>query len=254
MFCSKCGKENSENSSFCRYCGTRLNRNAEEMEQTHTENNLTTTKGDLPAVSERQNEYQTSYTNINVDTSASNDTDNNRTYTLIIGSNIGYYSKQFQRLQNGGEDRINWASFFLSLYHAAYRDVWRDWLLALRAPLITGLVLIVCMNFAISLSFDLVMILGVAYLVVMIWMFIAGIKFAKRFNRIYKDHVDGKARRGDLKPDTSVGRALLVLLVVAVIVFALNMIGGFSTFYSLGGFDDGYYDDQYYYDFDDYAY
>ncbi len=257
MFCSKCGKEIAENSSFCKYCGMRLNGKTEERTaQPPTEKYLTAPPKNLPSAPDMQYENQTSYTNINADRMSASADDHNRAYTSIIGSNIGYYSEQFQRLQNGEKDKINWASFFLSIYHAAYRNVWRDWLMALRAPLITEAVLVLCMTVAFFISFELGMILGmvlgIAYFVVMIWTLIVGIKFAKRFNRIYKEHVDDKARRGDLKPDTSVGRALPVLLIIAVISYAT---GTFTAVYILG--DSGYYDQYYYSDdyyYDDYDY
>ena len=34
---------------------------------------------------------------------------------------------------------MNWASFFLSLYHAAYRGVWREWLRAVMWSLLIAI-------------------------------------------------------------------------------------------------------------------
>ena len=50
MFCIKCGKENTDDSKFCRYCGANLdfdevnNKNAEENSVNEFDNNKTLSK------------------------------------------------------------------------------------------------------------------------------------------------------------------------------------------------------------------
>ena len=88
---------------------------------------------------------------------------------------------------------MNWASFFLSLYHAAYRGVWREWLHMVMWPLILDAVcaLIAC---ALIVSHPVA---ALVFVVVAacggIWWVVANILFAKRFNRIYKAHVERKS-------------------------------------------------------------
>lgn len=87
MFCEKCGHKIAEGEVFCSNCGAQVVQQEPEppvqevpVQQPLTEDGMC-----------RQ----------------------------IIGSNSDYYLEQFVDIQAGGKGRINWASFFLTLYHAA---------------------------------------------------------------------------------------------------------------------------------------
>ena len=76
---------------------------------------------------------------------------------------------------------MNWASFFLSLYHAAYRGVWREWLRAVMWPLLiaigSGLIASATIGYypGVAIFFVVIAICGG------IWWIIANILFAKKF-------------------------------------------------------------------------
>lgn len=71
MFCPNCGKEYQENQNFCRFCGTKLNENTENVAEINLENEKT--------VSEQPNVQETGIQpeNTTVDLTIKNQTDEN---------------------------------------------------------------------------------------------------------------------------------------------------------------------------------
>lgn len=201
MFCKNCGNELKDGSVFCEYCGTRVE-DIREPEQA--------------AMYERPFE----------------EADETESMRQIIGKNADYYMSWFEKLRNGEKSKMNWASFFFGIFHAGYRNVWKDWLKAVCLPLGIGL----GAGLLSGICFFFQPVLGTVFLVVFsassVWLLIAQILFSRKFNQVYRRHVEQKLAGKNLKPDPSAGRAVLVSLVFAVIY---SVIGSFVSAGMVGG-------------------
>ncbi len=217
----QCGAKVPASSKFCTNCGT-------PFEQ--TENVSAAVKAEAPSEPTPQPAEPES---------------SDASLRQIISKNIAYYLKQFERIKKEGRSRINLASFFLGLIHAAYRNVWKDWMkdtgkffIAMYAVILIGslgcLGLFQAGNLAVGAiiifaAFLIALILGIIYTV-------KQILFSLKFNKVYYRHVEKKAAAGDFKADPSVGRAVIVTLAVsiatgisffaAVTAFSLAMLSG----------------------------
>lgn len=139
---------------------------------------------------------------------------------------------------------MNWASFFLSLYHAAYRGVWREWLRAVMWPLLiaigSGLIASATIGYypGVAIFFVVIAICGG------IWWIIANILFAKNFNRVYLEHVEKKIAQQDFTPDPSGGRVIASIFAYAAGYTMVGIIiGALSVGSLMTGSDDSTYDD-----------
>lgn len=217
----QCGAKVPASSKFCTNCGT-------PFEQ--SENVSTAVKAETPSEPTPQPAEPES---------------SDASFRQIISKNVAYYLKQFERIKKEERSRINLASFFLGLIHAAYRNVWKDWMkdtgkffIAMYAVILIGslgcLGLFQAGNLAVGAiiifaAFLIALILGIIYTV-------KQILFSLKFNKVYYRHVEKKTATGDFKADPSVGRAVIVTLVVsiatgisffaAVTAFSLAMLSG----------------------------
>ena len=148
MFCTKCGKELPDGSAFCTNCGAKIasefsNEQAKKSDPPHPETVSTTEPHRVSKTqdgihfSQQQTEEQSAASASNT---GSEETHSETVMQQIIGKNAEYYLTQFVRMRQGAKSKINWASFFLGIGHASYRNVWREWLKAVR---LKGVVLII---------------------------------------------------------------------------------------------------------------
>ncbi len=192
MFCWKCGKELSRGSDFCCYCGADL----------RTKRNTASS--------------------VRVGTYSSEES----IMRSIIDRNTEYYLAQFRHVRFEGKSKLNWASFFFSFAHAAYRGVWREWLCIFRFPLIVDIILNLVSNF-LKPSSPLATIVSLVSMGVAIWLFVTYILFAKRFNGIYMAHVEQKIRENNQTPDPSMKRVICAVLMVGGLIFIFSFILAF---------------------------
>lgn len=201
MFCKNCGKELKEDSMFCEYCGAKVDEGKEP---------------------DREPVYEKPFV----------EADNSASMRMVIGKNTDYYMAQFEKIRNGEKGKMNWASFFLGILHAGYRNVWKEWLKAMRLPLIIGLVSSIL---SMAMIFTKPILGGIFLIVTMVssvWILAAQILFAKRFHQIYLEHVTRKIARNDQRKDPSIGRMALTWLIVAIIygglssILAAGLLGG----------------------------
>ena len=88
MYCTKCGKEISDSTKFCMYCGAPVGNGASPQPET------TTTSYNPGVSSEYQNKLR-----------------------MFIGKNAEYYLRRFQEISvKNSKASWNWAAFFLSTY------------------------------------------------------------------------------------------------------------------------------------------
>ena len=171
----------------------------------------------------------------------------------VIGSNAAYYQAQFQKIRAGEKGNFNVAAFFLSIFHAAYRGPWREWLHFMRIPLICYAVSVVCLFIGsilfISTWFCLpFIIVGVIlYIASLITGLIRGIRYGFAFNELYLKYVEKQRYAEQPALGTSGKRLGISIAIVAAISIALSIASTTYGLYLLNDlFDD--YDDSYYYD------
>ena len=213
-FCTRCGAKMPREARFCTSCG-----NAFKLEEANkaVEPNKTETVQSVPALVQP--------------TAAMDDKE-----CVIIRNNTEYYQRQFEDIRCGGKGKMNWASFFLNLYHAAYRNVWKEWLkdtgkfmFAAYAVMAAGSLIFLGLCFLTDLvaagrmiffaGLGIGGVLGVIYVV-------KQILFAMKFNKVYFEHVEKKKQAGDSSSDPSVGRAVLVVMAMSVVTGILAAIAG----------------------------
>ena len=216
-FCTQCGAKMPKEARFCTSCGSAFK--LEEANKT-VEPQKTETVQAVPAP---------------VQPAAATD-DAER---AIIRNNTEYYQRQFEDIRRGGKGKINWASFFLNLYHAAYRNVWKEWLkdtgkfmFAAYAVMAAGSLIFLGLCFFTDLVAAGRMIffagLGIGGVLAVIYV-VKQILFAMKFNKVYLGHVEKKKQVGDSSSDPSVGRAVLVVVVISVITGILAAVAGTSV-------------------------
>lgn len=156
--------------------------------------------------------------------------DQNATIAQIVGKNTQYYLSQFHAIKASGKGKINWASFFFTIIHAAYRNVWKEWLKAVYIPLIAEAVCIFAAGISLNIflktfSFGSLMTVLVLFLLAFaasgIWFFIASLRFSLRFNSVYLKHVEEKMAKNDIRSDISGVRAALTALAYSAAVALL---------------------------------
>jgi len=210
MFCAKCGNKLKDGSLFCSHCGAKIENTSlrnQEKERKET------------AVPELGPGDSVKYSN--------------NTAKQIIGKQTDYYLKQFETIQQTGTCKMNWASFFFGLLHSAYRNVWKNWLKAVRFPLITELAGIFLIGIIISFLPELTIVILAVIMGGSVWMIIAQILYAKRFNRTYMNHVQQKLAKGDQKSDVSIKRMILTYLAFMACVVLVSGIITAVTLWSL---------------------
>lgn len=250
MFCTNCGKKLDDGSSFCSYCGTKIEHISAEDEKKTIKRNIST---------EFEQDISSKDSNI------SGFSENSETIQQIIGKNIAYYMEQFEKIRQTGKSKLNWASFFLGFIHSAYRNVWKDWLKAVKLPLIIELVGMLLTTISLALISWLVIISIPVMIVGNIWLIITQILFAKRFNKIYMNHVEQNLARGETNSDVSIKRSIVVYLVAVTLSI---LVGGFMSIIMIIGISfkvsdssslnyeiDNYsYEDSFDYETDNYKY
>lgn len=235
MFCDKCGKELAPGSIFCPNCGAKQLEEEPSAEMSASSSVSPVREAPSSQPSNQQSAERT--------TSPKHVTDES-VYRKIICNNADYYLSQFQNILYGEKNKMNWASFFLSLYHAAYRGVWREWLRAVMWSLL------IAIGFGLIASATIGYYPGVAIFFVVIaicggiWWIIANILFAKNFNRVYLEHVEKKIAQQDFTPDPSGGRVVASIFAYAAGYTMVGIIiGALSVGSLMTGSDDSTYDD-----------
>lgn len=188
MKCTKCGKEFSEG-MFCPECGTRVDETVSSAQNS----------GD---------QYNTEF--------------DENSIKNIVGKNVSYYEKEFEKIRKTGKCKMNWASFFLGFLHAGYRNVWKEWLFTVGKPYIVAIIaaILSAVLFPIQNILGLLCI-GVACLA-SVGIVIAQIMFAKKFNITYWKHVSRKVDDKTEKQDASIIRGIICCILLSVAMGGLE--------------------------------
>ena len=253
MFCHNCGAQLPENAAFCPNCGQKITSISQPVSIQKPEAppaepvDAPVDSTDAPNETPQPDPQPGPQTDNTVPPS------DTVTEAEVIGSNAAYYQAQFQKIRAGEKGNFNVAAFFLSIFHAAYRGPWREWLHFMRIPLICYAVSVVCLFIGsilfISTWFCLpFIIVGVIlYIASLITGLIRGIRYGFAFNELYLKYVEKQRYAEQPALGTSGKRLGISIAIVAAISIALSIASTTYGLYLLNDlFDD--YDDSYYYD------
>ena len=253
MFCHNCGAQLPENAAFCPNCGQKITPISQPVSIQKPEAppsepvDAPVDSTDAPNETPQPDPQPGPQTDNTVPPSGT------VTEAEVIGSNAAYYQAQFQKIRAGEKGNFNIAAFFLSIFHAAYRGPWREWLHFMRIPLICYAVSVVCLFIGsilfISTWFCLpFIIVGVIlYIASLITGLIRGIRYGFAFNELYLKYVEKQRYAEQPALGTSGKRLGISIAIVAAISIALSIASTTYGLYLLNDlFDD--YDDSYYYD------
>ena len=210
MYCKHCGKPLPEGAAFCPNCGQKVTASASEP-------------GPAPGADSQSAEdrYNNSY-----------DRDKE---ARIIGDNAAYYQAQFQKIRAGEAGTFNWAAFFLSVFHAAYRGPWREWWKFIRIPFLGSWIFMILKLVGMGTGLPALSIISSALASVFsILCIIRAIQYGFAFNKLYLGYVEEQKRSPQPKQGPSGQRlaaAILIMLAlniaygVASMLVSINMVG-----------------------------
>lgn len=248
MFCHNCGAQLPENAAFCPNCGQKITPISQPVSIQKPESppsepvDAPVDPTDAPNETPQPDPQPGPQTDNTVPPSGT------VTEAEVIGSNAAYYQAQFQKIRAGEKGNFNVAAFFLTLYHAAYRGPWKEWLKFMAIPLIGDAVSVVCLLIgSTSLSLALISVGTVLYAVSSVISLIWIIRYGFAFNKLYLNYVEKQLHTEQPTLGTSGKRLGISIAVVAAISIALTIN---STAFAFSMFDDlsDDYDDSYYYD------
>lgn len=241
MFCSHCGKALPEGAKFCVHCGNPAQSSGSDApcsDPSRLQNESSENR--LPPSAEEQTSAQSRCSDTPEGSGISTAEANSSSQLpsdmeKIIGKNSAYYLEQFAQISRDNTCRFNWAACLLGLCHAAYRGVWKQWLIALKIPLLFSVVGVILLAIGgVSTSVTL-LVIGlvvsvVAFVLDVIWQLFM---YPRKFNKIYYTHVREKAEAHDWKADPSAGRTVAAIGIYCAISILLGVLLTFSTVSSL---------------------
>lgn len=226
MFCTNCGKEIKDGSTFCVYCGTKV---AEEAGNY------------IEQPSEKKSALQADTADSSVQENRTGKETDTEKIRQIVGKNAEYYLKQFESIRQTGKGKLNWAAFFLGPFHVGYRNNWKGWWKAVRLPALCTLGCGILAGIISLFQMIIGMVLMFVMCIFVMWLGIAQILYALRFNKIYMQHVEQKVAENNLKTDTSIGRGILTYFAFSaayMIVMGICSAGMLSSAFGGAAIDD----------------
>ena len=248
MFCHNCGAQLPENAAFCPNCGQKITPISQPVSIQKPEAPPAEPVDGPVDSTDAPNETPQPDPQPGLQTDNTVPPSGTVTEAEVIGSNAAYYQAQFQKIRAGEKGNFNVAAFFLTLYHAAYRGPWKEWLHFMRIPLICYAASVVCLLIGVISFTTFFLSLGIPlYIVTSILLLIWNIRYAFAFNKLYLNYVEKQMHTEQPALGTSGKRLGISIAVVAAISIALTIISTTYGLYLLNDMIDDY-DDSYYYD------
>ena len=208
MFCQNCGAQLPENAAFCPSCGQKI---------TPISQPVSIQKAEAPPDPQPGPQPGNTVPPFGTVTEAE-----------IIGKNAAYYQAQFQKIRAGEKGNFNVAAFFLSIFHAAYRGPWREWLEFMSIPLRGYVAAITCLWISMALPYSspsvdpliyyvLGMVGSILSIIFCIWWIISSIRYGFVFNNLYRIYVEKQLRAEKPRCGTSTLRTVLSILAVLAV-------------------------------------
>lgn len=253
MFCTNCGAQVPDKGKFCPVCGTQLVSIEDVAEELKS---LADVAGS--GLVEKMNPAKESQS-VEIVTNGEKATDRIAPPTpkkeesepvpaslkAVIGKTADYYLAEFEKVEKGESTKFNWAAFLLGIFFCFYRkcgDLFKKYFLI---PVVIMIASMVILSIA-SLTFSLtpMFIGGAVSFIGSLWMFVSYIRFGKNFNKEYYAHCKSVLAGGDKKKyGTSLGCAILILIIALLLACAPTIISIISFNSSLDDFDVTSYDD-----------
>ncbi|MDY3617785.1 zinc ribbon domain-containing protein [Agathobaculum sp.] len=232
MFCMKCGQQIPDTAKFCSKCGaaTGVQDAAALHDAVHTANETPPQAPPSQPHAPAQNQQPAQQTFLRKGkTERWTDADFNteqENFRALVGPNASYYLEQFFNIQEKDERKTNWAAFFLGLYHAAYRNMWREYVQMCYIPFLITQASGLLGLFAIaSFSFNLTTLLIPISIGGMIGTGVRHIQFAMRFNTMYMHHIDDMLHgRVPHQPGANGKAAAISVGITLAVVFIDNLL------------------------------
>lgn len=145
VFCTQCGTQNANTSSFCSHCGNRLAAVPERAPQppVYTQANPNNSNP-YSYVNEQSNPYQTQnqYQNSGYNAYQSYQTAGvDADVQQLVGTKTEYYIPKFQMMKSQGKSSSwNWAAFWVTPYWMMYRKMYGYAAAVLAADIIISLI------------------------------------------------------------------------------------------------------------------
>ena len=247
MFCHNCGAQLPENAAFCPNCGQKITPISQPVSIQKPEAppsepaDAPVDPTDAPNEAPQPDPQPGPQTDNTVPPSGT------VTEAEVIGSNAAYYQAQFQKIRAGEKGNFNIAAFFLTLYHAAYRGPWKEWLKFMAIPLIGYIAAFACSLIGAASSLLGVIVAGtVLYVVTSIVTIIWAIRYGFAFNKIYLTYVEKQRYAPHPVCGTSSKRVVLSVLAVFVVSLVLSLLSVFvaaPSMENLWGLGDAYSQD-----------
>jgi hypothetical protein len=145
VFCTRCGTQNANTSSFCSHCGNRLTAVPERTPQppVYTQANPNNSNP-YSYVNQQSNPYQTpnQYQNSGYNAYQSYQTAGvDADVQQLVGTKTEYYIPKFQMMKSQGKSSSwNWAAFWVTPYWMMYRKMYGYAAAVLAADIIISLI------------------------------------------------------------------------------------------------------------------
>lgn len=239
MYCHFCGKPLPENAAFCPHCGKALNEPTTAQQEAH---DTTSSPGTAaPTQAPQASDHPAAEPKREQAGATGSQEGAQPTDEELIGRNVSYYLTQFAKLRQGEKASFNWAAFFLTFYHAAYRGPWKSWFSFMKIPLI-GLIAGAVLGTVGALSAQLGVIAAssVVLLVFCILWFVWMIRYGFAFNRLYLAYVEKQRQAAQPKLGPSgkrLGIAIAIVIVFSILYTALSFATTMAVFGDLASGD-----------------
>lgn len=231
MFCSSCGSQIKDGAKFCGNCGAPVRINPAPNSVQPPEN---ITPASNPSQAPADIMPKPNHTIVQSAVPLQQPDDQIK---AILARNTTYYMRQFDTILSHGKGKLNWASFFLSFFHAAYRSMWREWLQYLKIPLCTEIIGVILALIGTFATNGIIIIASILFSVVGgLAIFIRSIMFAMNFNRFYAKHVEAKKNNNDFSSDLSLRNVIItgiIFVILAISSTALSSAAMISALVSV---------------------
>ena len=217
MFCKHCGAQVPDDAKFCIHCGKQLEGSPAHIqvqgnskECISPSDSATSSKED--DLSQTASQYQKTSQNT-IPPEPEED---------APAAKSDYYASQFSKLRAGEKGNFNWAAFFLSIFHAAYRGPWRQWIRFMLVPLIVWVSAVILSYVGIANANLMLPLIGsVILFAACVLSLIFQIRYGFAFNQIYMTYL---SQSPDSQNATPSAKKVWIVVAVLIGILLLNTV------------------------------
>ena len=218
MFCTRCGKELSDDVSFCPNCGVKVLKHESDPDEDVT----------LETEPLAETTHNKSKENLEI--------------AQIVGKNAEYYLAEFQKIESHQKPRFNWAAFLLNIAFCFYRKCGFLFKKYFLIPIILYFATSALFNFGmLSLNITLTIAGGVLFILASIFLLVNGIRFGRNFNKEYYEHC--KTVTSVSQCGVSIKGIVLTYVVILAVSVLVSIIAGAVALNSINSLIEDSYTD-----------